>query len=140
MIDDFHAGITRRDCDLFSAIGVTVEARLSHEESRGTTGHGLDSFSDGSKIFGHGPNASSGSNTGWCPVFAEDLTQCTGPFTSGSAGNCQCDCGTHDVFICEGDSAQFGERSIDGSTVACASPCLNFGNGLGFDCWVDAQD
>jgi len=140
LIDDFHAGITRCDGDLFSAIGVTVEARLAHKEPWRTAGHGLDSFSNGPKILRKFADACSGSNAGWGAIFAEDLTQCASPFARGSAGNCQCDGRAHDVLIGEGNAAQFGESGIDGSAVPCASPCLNLVDGLGFDCRVDAQD
>src|SRR5882724_4670099 len=94
LVDDLEARVASAECDLFGAVGVTVEAGLSHEELRPAAEPVLESddlFAERFERDGISRDRASPGDAGGSSVFAEGLSQSAAPLSGGDTRFCSRD-------------------------------------------------
>ena len=143
MVDDLETRIASSHGNLLGAVGVTIEAGLAHQESKGRSLGSSGRLHLGthlSECLGTRRRREGGGNSGGCAVLTEHLTKGSGPFTCGHTCTCARKRGLHQVGLGGSLGSESGQGCVHRRLIALGTPRDEGVNGLLLNGGVDALD
>src|SRR3954470_19252169 len=120
LIDDLHARVAGGDGHLLGAVGVTVEAGLGHQQTRGAARQPAQLL--GQLAEAVLAPANGGADPRGRPVLAKDLAEGARPLAGGAACMGKLDRGRHDVLVGCRRTPKVLQRPLDGVVVTFGPP------------------